>query len=282
MTEFVKPKTDLVFKKFFASDDNRDLLKDFISAVLDIPTEDIRELIVENPEISPEELNEKFVIIDLKITLNNDKLLHMEMQLFGHRRFRERVLYYWAKIYGNQLKTGETYTAIKDTISIVITDFNLFQTKDFHSVFTMADLKHNEILTDTCKIHFFELSKLENVVDEGNKLVSWLRLLDAESEVDLNMLAGVDNPAIQKGINVIRNYNSDAEIRRLAFVRERALRDEASLLEDSRNDGIAKGRTELSKEIALKLIRRGFNDDEIIDYIGITRDELERIKSGKV
>jgi hypothetical protein len=54
--------------------------------------------------------------------------------------------------------------------------------------------------------------------------------------------------------------SADAETRRLAFVRERTLLDEASLLNDAREEGLEKGREEgkdaARRETAVNLIRQ--------------------------
>ena len=59
----------------------------------------------------------------------------------------------------------------------------------------------------------------------------------------------IDYPPVQKALQRIRDLSADAETRRLAFVRERALRDERSELrtarEEGREEGIEAGMTSL-------------------------------------
>ncbi|MGM9937633.1 MAG: Rpn family recombination-promoting nuclease/putative transposase [Candidatus Ornithomonoglobus sp.] len=241
--EIVKAKTDIVFKTMFTDKNNEDLLRALISALLGIPDEDIKQLVIENPEISPEEIDGKFTRLDLKLTVN-DKLVNLELQLYNHGSFKERILYYWAHSYGNQLKKNESYTDIRETITIAIVNFNLFDIEDYHSEFTMADIKNNLILTDKCKIHFFELTKIGKQPDSENVQKTWLQLLNAESDGDLEMLAHTENPAIQKGVRVIRNYSEDARLRNLAYSREKAMHDEAQALEYAKKLGLAEGRAE--------------------------------------
>ncbi|MGN1114977.1 MAG: Rpn family recombination-promoting nuclease/putative transposase, partial [Candidatus Ornithomonoglobus sp.] len=143
--------------------------------------------------------------------------------------------------YGNQLKKNESYTDIRETITIAIVNFNLFDIEDYHSEFTMADIKNNLILTDKCKIHFFELTKIGKQPDTENMQKTWLQLLNAESDGDLEMLAHTENPAIQKGVQVIRNYSEDARLRNLAYSREKAMHDEAQALEYAKKLGLEEG-----------------------------------------
>ena len=48
----------------------------------------------------------------------------------------------------------------------------------------MADLKHQQILTNKCGMYFFELPKLDKNYDPGNKKKLWMQFINAESEVD--------------------------------------------------------------------------------------------------
>ena len=57
MKEIVKPKTDVVFKIMFTRKDNEKLLKHFISDILDIEYDSITDIIVENTEITPDEID---------------------------------------------------------------------------------------------------------------------------------------------------------------------------------------------------------------------------------
>ena len=53
--KFYGLKYDIVFKKLFV--EHNDLLKEFISDMLDIPFEEIGEVVVENPDLIPDEVD---------------------------------------------------------------------------------------------------------------------------------------------------------------------------------------------------------------------------------
>jgi hypothetical protein len=57
----------------------------------------------------------------------------------------------------------------------------------------------------------------------------------------------IDYPPVQQALERIRGLSADEETRRLAFVRERALRDERSELGAARDEGLEEG---LAKGIA--------------------------------
>tara|TARA_R110000751_G_scaffold191638_1_gene297274 strand:- start:517 stop:747 length:231 start_codon:yes stop_codon:yes gene_type:complete len=50
-------------------------------------------------------------------------------------------------------------------------------------------------------------------------------------------MANVAHEPVKRAMSRIRELNADEETRRLAFVRERALRDEVSFLNDAKREG---------------------------------------------
>lgn len=61
-------------------------------------------------------------------------------------------------------------------------------------------------------------------------------------------MSQIHDPSVQAAFDKLQALSADAETRRLAFVRERALRDERSLLREAREDGREEGRREGRKE----------------------------------
>ena len=63
--EIVSAKLDVVFKMLFTK--HTELLKAFVSDILEIPIDEIEELIVTNPELPPENPEGKFSRLDLNM-----------------------------------------------------------------------------------------------------------------------------------------------------------------------------------------------------------------------
>lgn len=60
-------------------------------------------------------------------------------------------------------------------------------------------------------------------------------------------MANVAHEPVKRAMSRIRELSADEETRRLAFVRERALRDEVSFLNDARREGEAHLLSKLAK-----------------------------------
>jgi flagellar biosynthesis/type III secretory pathway protein FliH len=84
-------------------------------------------------------------------------------------------------------------------------------------------------------------------------------------------MSEIDEEPIRRAYEKLKALSDDAEARRLAFVRERALHDEATLLQEAREDGLDEGRKEgrdaALREAAANMIRRTDLDDAAIAAI---------------
>jgi predicted transposase/invertase (TIGR01784 family) len=269
--EIVKLKLDVIFKKMFTEPDNRDLLIGFIADILDLDAQTIDNVVIENSEITPDEIDGKFTRFDMKLTASG-RLINVEIQVNNRGDFEDRSLYYWAQRFGNQLKKGDKYSDISETISINIVNFKMFKTESYYSKYTMADLENMNILTDKCAIYYFELPKIDmTAANAADKRKTWMQLINAESAGDLDMLSRVENPKIQKGINVIRDYSADKQLREMARRREETLREEQSALYTAEQRGIKygltqgliQGRNKGMEELAKLLRLRGIPEETL-------------------
>ena len=258
MGKYVKLKLDVVFKSMFGDEKNEDALTNLISRLLEIPRESIRQIVLENVELTPETFEEKFSRVDLKMTVD-DRVVNVEIQVRNQDCFVERSLYYWSKIYTSKLKSGEGYDNLKETVCINIVDFSLFDCEEYHSQFKIMETKRHEVLTDKLNIHFFELSKIDDNVDEGNLMKLWLQLIKAETEEEISMLENTNVKEINDAIVILRNLSADEKTRYMADMREKTLHDAANEL----NTAVRKGRAEERAEMLEKMRKSGMSEEQI-------------------
>jgi len=260
--DIIKAKLDIIFKKIFTDKNNEDLLQDFIASLLEIPYDSIQEIIIENTEILPEDIIGKFSRLDLKLKVD-DKLVNVEMQVNDEPNFKDRMLFYWSKLYSGELKSGEEYDELKQSISIAIVNFNMFDCTDYHSTFTVMEKGRHEILSNKCALHFFELKKINKNVNKNDKMLLWLQLINAESEEELEMLENTNIPEMKKAATVIRNMSEDARLREKIYQREKALHIEATALGHAKREG----RLEREQELRKKMKLSGYTDEQINELL---------------
>ena len=239
-TKIVKLKLDLIFKRVFGTEEHKNWLANLVANLLDIPLESIENIEIQNTEMVPDYLNQKFSRLDFRVKVN-DEIINIELQVHFEEDYAERTLYYWAKLYSEQLKVKDAYGDAEKTICINILNFNLFDCKEYYSSFKIMEESRHSILTDRFSIVFFELKKLKNA--RKNKPVEvWLDLINAETEGDLEMIESTTNVKdIHDIIFTIREMSADEKTRYEAEMREKAIMDERSALTNSERRGFKKG-----------------------------------------
>lgn len=274
--EILSMKLDVTFKSFFTSDS--EILQGFISDVLEIPYESIKEIIIENPEIPAEDITGKFSRLDLKLRIE-DKIINIELQINREKSFADRSLFYWAKMYTNGLPKGAKYSELKQSIAINIIDFNMFEWEDYHSKFLIKEKDKGKVLTDKFEMHFCELKKLNKEINAKDKRELWMRLINAKSEEELDMLSKTSAPTIQRAVVKLKQMSEDDRLKERARMREKAIHDEASALGAARQEGREEGKWEKTQKFAFKMLAKNSSDEEIIDMLDISINELEQLKS---
>jgi len=142
----LNPRVDFAFKKLFGSEENKDILISFINAVLP-ENEQIADLTLRNPYNSKNFYNDKLSILDIKAVDTKGQQFNIEMQISEQLHYDRRALYYWSKLYSEQLKQGESFSSLNKTIGIHILNFNVLEDEpNYHNVFHVLNKE-----TKNCK-----------------------------------------------------------------------------------------------------------------------------------
>ncbi|MFR6485433.1 MAG: Rpn family recombination-promoting nuclease/putative transposase [Intestinibacter bartlettii] len=283
MRGLLDPKMDFVFKNIFGSEKHPNILISFLNATLK-PKDLITEVEIKNTDLNKGYIEDKFSRLDVKATTSNNEIINIEIQLKNEYNMIKRSLYYWSKLYSEQLNEGEDYSLLKRTICINILNFKYLKTRMFHSVYRMKEIHTNEELSDIQEIHFIEIPKLEDGSDEKDMLVAWIEFLkNPESEKVRSLEMSVDEIREAKD-ELIKMSNDDTQ-RELYEMRAKTLRDKISALNEAERKGIKKGREEGRKEgeqnkaieIAKSLIKLGLDKESIAKSTGLDLCEVEKL-----
>ena len=266
--KIVTLKLDIIFKRIFGNSNNQDIIAAFLSALLEIPRESIKAIYIDNVELTPEQFDLKFSRLDLKLNVDG-RIINIEMQINHEPDFKDRTLFYWSKLFSEELKSGDEYGELKQTICINIINFNLFECDDYHSHYKIIEKNRGDVLTEKFAIHFFELKKVGK--HRKNKPMDyWMDLINAETEGDLMTIQQeVNIPEVNKTIVMLRELSADEKVRQEAYYREKRLHDEATALGNARREGVAEGITKERVKITDRLRSRGMSEEEIKDLLGI-------------
>lgn len=301
MRGLLDPKMDFVFKNIFGSEKHPNILISFLNATLK-PKDLITAVEIKNTDLNKGYIEDKFSRLDVKATTSNNEIINIEIQLKNEYNMMKRSLFYWSKLYSEQLNEGEDYSVLKRTICINILNFKYLKTRKFHSGYRLKEIYSNEELTDVAEIHFIEIPKLEEGTDEKDMLVAWIEFLkNPESEKVRSLEMSIDEIREAKD-ELIRMSNDDTQ-RELYEMRAKTLKDKISALNEAERKGIKKGRQEGIKEglqkgiqeglhkgiqegekskaieIAKSLINIGLDKETISKSTGLDLNEIEKLMS---
>ena len=258
---------DYIFKKIFSKKGNESILKDFLIAILEIPIEKIE---VQAEATLEKQLEEnKLGRLDILAVLNDDTIVNIEVQVLNPSNFIERTLYYWSGNYYNNLMSGENYREVKKTIAINILDYEQFREGPYHEIVRLRRDYENEIMTDKMEIHFIQIPKfVKEKRGVETKLEQWLQFISQVNSKGVE-LAMEKNKEIKKAKDEYEYLTGEEAERRIAFLRDKAIRDEKSMVQGARD--------EERREIAKKMLNANMPIEQISDFTGLTIEEIKKI-----
>lgn len=197
---------------------------------------------MENPFLSRRSRQEKQCILDVRMQLNDDSRINVELQIRRLAYWDKRSLFYLAKMYVDGLFYGQRYDRLKKCIVIDVLDFPGDENPDYHKVYQLRD-NQGRLYSDQFEVHIIELNKEL----AGDRVDDWIRLLRVESKEELeNMHSG--NAGVARAIDEVRTMNLSRRLRAWFDARQRDQRDrwaiEDAIKEDAYKDGHIKGREE--------------------------------------
>jgi len=289
----INPKIDLVFKKLFGSEENKDILLSLINAILPLHQQ-IAEISLKNPYNVSDYAEGKLSILDIKAQDENGVQYDIEMQIRGSDFYGKRALFYWAKMFGSQLdyvvdntkdkdKDVEIgYSDLKKCIVISLMDFNYFEDKKYNRYFTLKDGDTNEIHKglDYLDLYFIELKKFKGKLQTvKTTLDRWITFLNNAHKYTKDNLPQelAEIKEIRKASLKLDTMYLDEKEKRYYEGQQKFLIDENSRLKEA----IEKAEINSKTEIAKKLIKRNLTNEEIAEDTGLTVEQIEQLRSAK-
>lgn len=286
----MKPKVDFCFKELM---NDAKVRQGFLAALLGLRPEDIVETVLMPTHLSQQFEEDKLGILDVRVLLNNRAQINIEIQIAPFRAWPERSLFYWSKMYIEQIKAGDPYDKLDKCIHVGILDFDLFpDDEQYFSSFHLSEDDRNQLYTDKIEIHILELGKLKRYEYPENELLSWAKFMNAEHRKELEAMSE-KNEYLGKACETLINLSSDEQKRLEYEAREKAIRDHNYLinysLEEGRRigleeglkeglkEGLEKGASDLIVSLTLKKAQKGLTPAEIADILEVDLSEVKEI-----
>lgn len=276
----LSPKVDFVFKRIFGNEKHPNILISFLNAVIK-PTDLIKSVQIKNTDIEKEHIEDKYSRLDIKALTNNGEHINIEIQVKNEYNMIKRSLYYWSKMFENQIVKGDDYDTLSRTICINILDFKYLKNNNFHNCYRLKEINTNEELTNTMELHFIEipkLRKLDNTDEISDMLEAWITFIQSPTSEVVNKLEMSSQEIKEAKEELVRLSGDDKERERYQR-RKESLLEQSSLLANAERKGIEKGKKEEKILIAKNAINNNLDDNTIQIITGLSLEEIKEIRN---
>ena len=271
------PTNDFFFKKIFGSAGSEKITTSLLEAILKI---DITAIDLDkNPITEKDVLDDKLGVMDIRLEINGNIDCDVEMEMINRGNIEIRLMRYVSKIFIKGLKVGEKYVEAKDSIAILIANFELAKHKEVKKILTEYEMREkdygNIVLTDKVEIYILELPKIERIKSEDKNLNLWIKFIK-----DLEVKKLADNKekdekleetikAIQEAKKKYEELCQDEHARYIAELREKYVEETASVKQMGYEEGV--------KKTAKIMKEKKYPIEEIMQITELTKEEIEKL-----
>lgn len=309
--EKITPRVDIAFKKIFGVEENKDLLILLINSIVS-QEDQVTSITLLNPYNPKNFKKDKLSILDIKAKGVDGKRFNIEIQISDEADYSKRALYYWAKLYTEQLKEAEDYGQLSKAIGIHILNFTSIPESDkYHNVFHIIEKDNGAHYFKDLELHTIELKKFtDNVKNDLSDVISkiktsldiWVAFLTKYNLFDKdNLPESLENTGLKKALTVLEVMNFSEDEKEgyedhLKWLRiqtntikkyEQNAREEGFFVGKAEGkaegmaEGMAEGEAKLNKErreIAKNLLKQGISIEVVMVSTGVSREKIEEIQ----
>ena len=285
----ISPRVDIAFKKIFGVEENKDLLISLINSIVG-EEDQVSDVILLNPYNAKNFSRDKLSILDIKAQGLDGKRFNIEIQISDEADYDKRALYYWAKLYTEQLEVAEDYSTLSKAIGIHILNFiSIPEVDKYHNVFHITEKETGESYFKDLELHTIELKKFSKDSNEKlpdivakvkTSLDMWLAFLTRNDLLQPDDLPkSLENNDLKKALTVLDVMNFSSTERDAYEDHLKWLRIEANTLKKAEAKGVEKGREERNIEVAIKMLKQNLDDSLISSVTGLSNEQLLKLKN---
>ena len=258
---------DAVFKHYYSVASNLSVLVSLILGEEVLP-EDITYLSNE-VIITPKVKKPRF---DLRILIQNELNIDLEMQNNKEKYFKERVVYYFSSMIMNDIQEGESYHSNNNYLGIWLLNSNvsIFDNNSYYEEYVIYEtISKKEIIEGKYKILIIDLKKLnlcDNIV-----LREYLSMIESKENIQKNLDSS--NDLIKKEAIKMDDYLRSKEAFTIALNTLKSELDYTTAIKSAKEEGI----TQKQEEVIFNLYQMGLSLDMIAKAVNLSIDEVKKI-----
>lgn len=225
----IKLVNDYLFRALLQKNNN--VLKAMIASLLHINPQDIHSVKIENEIVLGHSIEDKEFVLDIRVLMNNNTVLNIEMQVINLHNWVERSMSYMCRSFDN-LDHGDDYVNVKPAIQIGLLDYTLFpDAPEFYATYYLMNEKSHRKYSDKLRLSVLDLTRIDLATDEDKlyEIDHWASLFKSKTWEDLKMLAQNDE-VMADAVSTIYDITQDNMLREEIRAREERLAVERRLL----------------------------------------------------
>lgn len=269
---------DYVFKRVFGYAGSEFVTNRLLSLITE---QEINDLVLDcDPILERDLVDDKVGILDIKAKIGNEMVCDIEMQVVDQNNITERILFYWSKMYAEELKRGNDYLNLKKTIVILFADFEIKTFKEIKKYITQWNIREKDylncILTDLLEIYIIELPKFNmdgSNIGASPELDTWVKFIKNPGVI--TMEDEENDKALKDAKDILTKISNDEHERRLADLRQKYILDQQAIAAKGYDNGLKDGIKKGIEQIILSMFDQNTPIEEISK---LTKIDLEKIK----
>jgi predicted transposase/invertase (TIGR01784 family) len=266
-------KNDMMFHLVMAKSPKA--LKGLVCALKGLDPKTVKEVILTNP-VDYSMYATKAIILDVKVLLNNDEIIDIELQMYINDEWELRSLLYMCRSF-DSIGKGDDYLRLKPTTFIAIMNDPLFPDyPEFYSHYELLNTKNFQPYSSYLKLNVLYLNQTEIATQEDidNGLVYWAKLFKTTKWEELKDLCS-NNDAFKEVAQVMYSSNVQSQEKTIMEAHEKYMLDKRTLehllqIRTEENASLTAENSTLtaenSKLLAL-LKQNGVSDEQIASYL---------------
>lgn len=279
--KYINPFTDYGFKRLFGEEPNKDLLLDFLNVLLKEEEGEIKDLTyLKGEQLGTNEVDRK-AIFDLYCENEKGEKFIVELQKTKQSFFKDRTVYYSTFPIREQAKRADWNYELKAVYTIAILDFVFDEDKKepnkYRYDIKLTDIETKKVFYDKLTFIYLEMPKFNKTIDElETRFDKWLFVLR-----NLNKLDRVPDKLREQ---IFDKLFETAEIAKFTPAQIQSYEDSLKYYRDLKNsldtakeEGVEEGKI----EVAIEMLKDNEPIEKIIKYTGLTKEQIEQIKSNE-
>ncbi|GHT42896.1 hypothetical protein FACS189443_6350 [Planctomycetales bacterium] len=282
LSRYINPYTDFGFKKLFGEEANKDLLIDFLNAVLP-ENYRIAELTFSNTEQLPDNNVNRKAIFDIACISSKGEHFVVEMQKAKQLYFKDRALFDLSYPIQRQAQKGDWDFKLNPVFLVAVLDFIYDEVEERRKLRRLVTLKDQdgEEFSKNLQMVFLQMplfalreNQLKTPFDK------WMYFLkNLESFDDIPSI--LREPVFEKAFATAEHVRFPPQLQEAYRKDLMAYWDNTNVMNtaimEGEARGEAKGKAERAIEIARNLKRMGLSAADIAKATGLSLDEAERL-----